>query len=127
MNGVLGVLMRTPRNLGVLVLVTYRTVVSPLYGDVCKYYPSCSAYALEAVQRHGLIRGAWLAARRLARCHPWSAGGVDDVPGHWDSPLTTNRFGLVCATAAHTSAAHPSDAIAHVNPERTIAITTGKA
>lgn len=59
----------------------YRRVISPLYGPVCKFYPSCSAYALEAVQTHGAAKGAWLAARRLGRCHPWQAGGYDPVPG----------------------------------------------
>ena len=61
-------------------LRAYRALISPLYGQVCRYYPSCSAYALEAVQVHGSIRGSWLAVRRLARCHPWAAGGVDKVP-----------------------------------------------
>lgn len=58
----------------------YRAVISPLYGDVCRYYPSCSAYALDAVRAHGSIRGSWLAVRRLLRCHPWAAGGYDPVP-----------------------------------------------
>lgn len=62
-------------------LKAYRAVVSPLYGNVCKYYPSCSAYALEAVTVHGSFRGSWLAARRLLSCHPWAAGGYDPVPG----------------------------------------------
>lgn len=66
----------------VALLKAYRLLVSPLYGQVCRYYPSCSAYALEAVERHGALRGTWLAGRRLARCHPWSEGGVDHVPGH---------------------------------------------
>ncbi len=61
-------------------LRAYRALISPLYGQVCRYYPSCSAYALGAVQEHGSIRGSWLAVRRLARCHPWAAGGVDHVP-----------------------------------------------
>jgi uncharacterized protein len=58
----------------------YRFAISPLYGEVCRYYPSCSAYALEAVTVHGSIRGSWLAVRRVLRCHPWAAGGVDPVP-----------------------------------------------
>jgi uncharacterized protein len=62
-------------------LTAYRAVISPLYGNVCKYYPSCSAYALEAVTVHGALRGTWLAARRLGSCHPWAAGGYDPVPG----------------------------------------------
>jgi putative membrane protein insertion efficiency factor len=61
-------------------LKLYRLLISPLYGQVCRYYPTCSAYALEAVQVHGSIKGSWLALRRLARCHPWAAGGVDKVP-----------------------------------------------
>lgn len=62
-------------------LRAYRAVISPLYGQVCKYYPSCSAYALEAVTVHGAWRGTGLALRRLGRCHPWSLGGYDPVPG----------------------------------------------
>ncbi len=61
-------------------LKAYRAVISPLYGQVCRYHPSCSAYALEAVTTHGSVRGSWLAVRRLARCHPWAAGGYDPVP-----------------------------------------------
>jgi putative membrane protein insertion efficiency factor len=61
-------------------LRAYRAVISPLYGQVCRYHPSCSAYALESVQRHGSIKGSWLALRRLARCHPWALGGYDPVP-----------------------------------------------
>ncbi|MFT4217802.1 MAG: membrane protein insertion efficiency factor YidD [Micropruina sp.] len=62
-------------------LQAYRAVISPLYGSVCKYYPSCSAYALDAVRVHGAWRGGWLGLRRLAHCHPWSLGGYDPVPG----------------------------------------------
>jgi putative membrane protein insertion efficiency factor len=62
-------------------LTVYRRFVSPLLGPRCRFYPSCSAYALEAVQVHGAIRGSWLAVRRLSRCHPFHAGGLDPVPG----------------------------------------------
>jgi len=62
-------------------LKAYRLVISPLYGNVCRYYPSCSAYALRAVQVHGAVKGTWLAGRRLLRCHPWTPGGYDPVPG----------------------------------------------
>lgn len=62
-------------------LKAYRLIISPLYGDVCRYYPSCSAYALRAVGFHGAAKGTWLAGRRLLRCHPWAAGGYDPVPG----------------------------------------------
>ncbi|WP_298324587.1 membrane protein insertion efficiency factor YidD [Haloactinopolyspora sp.] len=64
----------------VAALKAYRLIFSPMYGQTCRYYPSCSAYALESVERHGAVRGAWLALRRLGRCHPWCAGGVDFVP-----------------------------------------------
>ena len=62
------------------VLRLYRLLISPLYGQVCRYYPSCSAYALEAVTVHGSVRGSWYAARRVTRCHPWAVGGIDPVP-----------------------------------------------
>ena len=58
----------------------YRAVVSPLLPQRCRFAPSCSAYALEALQRHGARRGGWLAVKRITRCHPWNPGGVDPVP-----------------------------------------------
>jgi uncharacterized protein len=58
----------------------YRKLVSPVLPPACRYYPSCSQYAVEAVTLHGPIRGVWLSARRLLRCHPWAPGGPDPVP-----------------------------------------------
>ena len=64
----------------IALLKAYRFAISPLYGQVCRYHPTCSAYALEAVTQHGAVRGTWLSVRRIARCHPWAAGGYDPVP-----------------------------------------------
>ena len=68
------------KHLLIWLLKAYRFAISPLYGQVCRYHPTCSAYALEAVTRHGSARGSWMAARRVGRCHPWAAGGYDPVP-----------------------------------------------
>jgi putative membrane protein insertion efficiency factor len=58
----------------------YRSVISPLKPPTCRFYPTCSAYALEAVEVHGALKGSWLAAKRIAKCHPFHPGGVDLVP-----------------------------------------------
>jgi putative membrane protein insertion efficiency factor len=69
-------------------LLFYQRFVSPMTPPTCRYYPSCSAYALTAIRRFGPVKGTWLAAKRLARCHPWAAGGVDHVPAK--DPTTTD-------------------------------------
>ena len=65
----------------------YQYLISPLLGPRCRFHPSCSHYAIEAIERHGALRGGWLAARRLGRCHPWHPGGYDPVP----TPPQCNR------------------------------------
>ena len=61
-------------------IAAYRLLLSPLLGPSCRFYPTCSAYAAEAIEKHGALRGTWLALRRISKCHPWHAGGVDPVP-----------------------------------------------
>jgi uncharacterized protein len=63
-----------------LLIRGYQLVVSPWLGDNCRFYPSCSQYTLEAIDRHGTLRGSWLGARRIACCHPFHPGGFDPVP-----------------------------------------------
>ena len=74
----------------------YRLAISPLFPNACRYQPSCSAYALEAMERHGAARGVWLAVKRVLRCHPWGGHGYDPVPGIQD-----NR-----ASCGHTEGLH---------------------
>jgi len=59
---------------------TYQYAISPMLGRSCRFDPSCSEYAVEALQRHGAVKGLWLATRRIGRCHPWHPGGYDPVP-----------------------------------------------
>jgi len=69
-----------PRALLILGVRGYQVVLSPIFGGACRYYPSCSVYAIEALERHGAIRGGWMALRRIGRCHPFRPGGFDPVP-----------------------------------------------
>ena len=63
------------------VITIYRYTLSPLLGKNCRYLPTCSQYAREAINRYGALKGGWLAARRIGRCHPWGGHGYDPVPG----------------------------------------------
>ena len=58
----------------------YKLLLSPFFGSQCRFYPTCSTYAREAVERHGSLKGSWLAVRRILRCGPWHPGGTDPVP-----------------------------------------------
>ena len=68
------------RKIFILPIWAYRYFLSPFLGSNCRYYPSCSAYAQESIERFGVIKGGWMATRRITRCHPWHEGGYDPVP-----------------------------------------------
>ncbi|WP_153146999.1 membrane protein insertion efficiency factor YidD [Dechloromonas sp. H13] len=68
------------KRLLVALLRTYQYAISPFLGRRCRYYPSCSEYAVEAVQKYGALKGGWLGVKRVCRCHPWHPGGYDPVP-----------------------------------------------
>jgi putative membrane protein insertion efficiency factor len=73
--------MRSVFSKTIIVLIkAYRLVLSPWLGQQCRFHPTCSQYALEAVEQHGPYRGSWLSIKRLASCHPWHVGGIDPVP-----------------------------------------------
>jgi putative membrane protein insertion efficiency factor len=73
-------LARWPRTALILLVRGYQLTLSPIFGGACRYYPSCSAYAIEALEKHGAWRGGWMAMRRIGRCHPFRPGGFDPVP-----------------------------------------------
>jgi len=83
-----------PRNLVIGFILVWRKLISPLYGDVCRYYPSCSGYGLGSFQQHGVISGFIRTLWRIIRCNPWSPGGVDEVkPGpNW---IRVGKLGFV--------------------------------
>ncbi|RAN71404.1 membrane protein insertion efficiency factor YidD [Bacillus sp. SRB_336] len=109
-------LWHVPRNILIAILKTYRSLISPAYGQVCRFFPSCSAYALEAVTVHGAVKGSWYAACRIMRCHPWNAGGIDPVPSpahaRWDDPSSVplivqlNHPDYFLAVQAETQSRH---------------------
>jgi len=82
-----------PRNVLIAFIVFWRKLVSPLYGDVCRFYPSCSAYGLGSIQQHGFVKGSVMTAWRILRCNPFAKGGVDEVnPGPKWLRLTKHGF-----------------------------------
>jgi len=84
-----------PRNVAIGFLLVYRAIISPLYGNVCRYYPSCSLYTLRAIQYHGALWGIGLGARRILRCNPWAKGGIDDPPERLRASYEVGRLGFV--------------------------------
>lgn len=64
----------------VVSIEAYQRLISPLFPPSCRFTPTCSNYALQAIERHGLLKGGWLALKRIGRCHPWNPGGYDPVP-----------------------------------------------
>jgi uncharacterized protein len=90
-----GIVLLAPRNVLIALLIAYRAVVSPLYGQVCRYHPSCSCYALGAVQQSGAVVGSGLAMWRVLRCNPWSRGGVDDPPQRLSAAYRITPSGFV--------------------------------
>ena len=84
-----------PRNVAIAFMLAYRRLISPLYGQVCRYYPSCSRYALEVFQRQGFLLGVVLTVWRLLRCNPLSPGGVDDAPERTHPVFLANARGFV--------------------------------
>jgi uncharacterized protein len=68
------------RTLALLLITAYQKLLSPMLPQSCRFYPSCSEYAKQAIQKYGIVRGGWLALKRIARCHPGNPGGLDPVP-----------------------------------------------
>ncbi len=73
-------LRRLVRHIFLLPVYFYRACISPMLPPACRYVPTCSQYAVEAVMKHGILRGGWLALKRILRCHPWGGSGYDPVP-----------------------------------------------
>jgi putative membrane protein insertion efficiency factor len=89
------VLLLLPRNVAIGFILARRRAVSPLYGPVCRFYPSCSAYGLISVQRFGLVRGGAATVWRIIRCNPWARGGIDDVPERIGQQFVQSPLGFV--------------------------------
>ncbi len=107
----------------ILLIRTYQKVLSPLLGQRCRFYPSCSQYTLEAIQEWGLAKGTWLGMKRLSRCHPLNEGGFDPVPRR-DGTVSDLESAQENPTADSNLQAQPED-LSH--PKKTEAATTTEA
>ncbi|MDH5611529.1 MAG: membrane protein insertion efficiency factor YidD [Gammaproteobacteria bacterium] len=87
------------RHLLIALVRFYQIVISPYLAPSCRYIPTCSSYAIEAVHNHGIFRGSWLAINRIGRCHPWCKGGYDPVPDRKHKNCCVSG----CNSKAHTS------------------------
>ena len=103
-GAVLGALARGPQQLLIGLVRGYRLLLKPWLGNACRFEPTCSAYTLLALQRHGALRGSWLGTTRLLRCHPWCDGGCDPVP---DTLAPLSRFGRLGPTSTAAERGHP--------------------
>jgi putative membrane protein insertion efficiency factor len=104
----------SPLSVGLVAMIeVYRRFISPFFAAHCRFTPTCSAYAVEAIREYGAVRGSWMAARRISRCHPWHSGGVDPVPPRRVGSQTraangdTNRHGLSSSDFAPAAALTP--------------------
>ncbi len=84
-----------------LLIQFYRKCISPLKPPCCRFYPTCSTYALEAVKKHGAVKGVYLAVKRLLRCHPWNIGGIDYVPEEFPGFIGKKRMSYRCSDSIY--------------------------
>lgn len=83
----MGKIEQSGRELILLAIRVYRYLISPYLPRSCRFWPTCSDYTMQAIEQHGCLRGSWLGIKRISKCHPWHAGGIDQVP-----PCTDDRF-----------------------------------
>jgi len=96
------------RKLLLLPIRFYQYAISPMMASHCRYYPTCSQYAVEAISHHGGMKGLFLSIKRLLRCHPWGKGGYDPVPGTEDRTATASITSDCCEPAGQTPITNPT-------------------